>query len=258
VVLIDSDLARTYFPGRDPIGQMLTIPHWGAATNVAARIVGVVGHIEQYGLDGSAGEKPQLYFSFYQLPDDAVPVFRSQVALAVRTQMHLASVMPAIQQAVHEAGGDQSIFNVESMESFVQGSIGQQRLATILLVSFAAVALVLAFVGTYGVISYSITRRVREIGIRMALGANKRDILRIVVGQSLQLSFVAIAIGAAAGFVLAQAFPSFSRLLYGVGPRDPLAFTAAAFVLIGAAILASYVPARRALRLEPIIVLRNE
>jgi putative ABC transport system permease protein len=258
VVVVDSLLARTYFPDRNAVGQSLTIPHWGAAQNVAARVVGVVGHVEHYGLDGSLGEKPQLYYSFYQLPDEIVPVFRGEVTLAVRTQLAAAIVMPAIKNAVYEPGSDQPVYNIHTMQELVSESIGRQRFPMLLLSAFAALALLLAFVGTYGVISYSTTRRVHEIGIRMALGARKRDVVRMVIGQGLRLAFVGVAIGAAAALILARVLSSFSHLLYGVGAMDPLTFLGTSFVLLSAALVACYVPARRAARLDPMTALRHE
>ena len=258
VVVIDSLLARTYFPDRDAVGQAITIPHWGAARNVPARIVGVVGHVEHYGLDGSMGEKPQIYYSFYQLPDDTVPVFRGDVTLAVRTPLATATLMPAIRKAVYESGSDQPVYNVRTMQELVSGSMGRQRLPMILLVSFAVLALLLAFVGTYGVVSYSTARREHEIGIRMALGAGNQDILRMVVGQGIRLALIGVGIGTVTALVLARALAGFSRLLYGVGASDPTSFLATSLILAGAVILACYVPARRSARLDPASALRQD
>jgi predicted permease len=258
VLVIDSLLARTYFPDRDAVGHSLTIPHWGAARNVAARVVGVVGHVEHYGLDGSLGEKPQIYYSFYQLPDEIVPVFRREVSLAVRTALDAAAVMPAIKNAVYKAGGDQPVYNIHTMQELVSGSMGRQRFPMLLLVAFAVLALLLALVGTYGVISYSTSRRVHEIGIRMALGATKQDVLQIVIGQGLKIALTGVATGAVAALILTRVLPSFSHLLYGVRASDPLTFVAVPLLLISAALLACYLPARRAARLDPMAALRHE
>ena len=258
VALIDSLLARTYFPDRDAVGQTITIPHWGAARAVAVRIVGVVGHVEHYRLDGSSGEKPQIYYSFYQLPDEVVPVFRGEVTLTVRTSLDGATVMPAIRKAVYDAGSDQPIYNIHTMQELVTGSMGRQRFPMLLLVAFAVLALLLAAVGIYGVISYSAARRVQEIGIRMALGAVQRDVLRMVMGQGLRLALGGVALGIAAALILTRVLLSFSHLLYGVGASDPVTFAAVSLVLIGAALLACYIPARRAARLDPMTALRHE
>jgi predicted permease len=258
VVLIDSLLARTYFPDRDALGLTITIPNWGAARNVAARVVGVVGHVEQYGLDGAVSEKPQIYYSYYQLPDEAVPAFREEVTLVVRTPLDAAVVMPAIKSAVYQAGSDQPIYSIHTMQEFVSESMEGHRFPMVLLGTFAALALLLASVGIYGVISYSMTQRVREIGIRMALGAVKRDVLRMVIGQGLRLAVAGVAIGALASVVFARLLTSFSHLLYGVGPNDPLTLIAVSAVLISVALLACYLPARRAARVDPMVALRNE
>jgi len=258
VVLVDSLLARRFFPQQNAVGRTITIPHWGAAHNMAARIVGVVQHVEHYGLDGSMGEKPQIYYSFYQLPDEVVPVFRSEITVAVRTHLDAASVMPALTNAVRQAGGDQPLYNVRSMQELVSGSMGRQRFPMLLLVAFAILALLLAFVGIYGVISYTTTRRVNEIGVRMALGATRLDVLRMVVGQGLRLAIAGVAIGVLVGLILTRVFSSFSDLLYGVRANDPTILLAVSVMLIGAACLACYFPARRAASLEPNAALRNE
>jgi predicted permease len=258
VAMIDSLLARAYFPDADAVGRTITFPRWGAARNVAFRIIGVVGHVEHYRLDGSLGEKPQIYYSFYQLPDEAVPAFGAEITLAVRTQLDVAAVMPAIRKAVYEAGADQPVYNIQTMQELVSRSMGRQRFPTLLLVAFAGLALALASVGTYGVISYSTSQRMREIGIRIALGANRRDVLRMIFRQGLRLALIGIGIGTSAALILAKALPSFSRLLYGIGASDPLTFAGTSFVLMSTAILACYVPARRAAQLDPTIVLRSE
>jgi predicted permease len=257
VVLVDSLLAHRFFPEQNAVGRTITIPHWGAAHNVTARIVGVVGHVEHYGLDGSVGEKPQIYYSFYQLPDEAAPVFRSEIAVAVRTHLDAASFRPALRNAVQQADGHQPVYNVRTMQELVSGSMGRQLFPMLLLVSFAILALLLAFVGVYGVISYSTIRRVNEIGIRMALGAAKWDVLRMVVGQGLRLAFIGVAFGIVAALLLTRAF-SFSHLLYGVRASDPTILIAVSVLLIGAAGLACYIPAQRAASLEPAAALRRE
>lgn len=258
VAMIDSLLARTYFPDGDAVGRTITFPRWGSARNVAFRIIGVIGHVEQYRLDGSLGEKPQIYYSFYQLPDEAVPAFGAEVMLAVRTPFEVAAVMPAIRKAVYEAGADQPVYNIQTMQELVSRSMGRQRFPTLLLVAFAGLALALASVGTYGVISYSTSQRMREIGIRIALGANRRDVLRMIIRQGLRLALIGIAIGTSTALILAKALLSFSHLLYGIGASDPLTFAGTSFVLMNMAILACYLPARRAAQLDPTIVLRSE
>ncbi len=258
VVLIDSLLARTYFPDRNAVGQSITIPHWATARPVAARIVGVVGHVKQYGLDASLGEKPQIYYSFYQLPNEAIPSFRGDVTLAVRTALDWATVMPAIKNAVYGVGSGQPLYDARTMQELVSESISSQRLPMILLTVFAALALLLASVGIYGVVSYSVTQRVHEIGIRMALGAEKRNVLRMVIGQGLRLALSGLAIGTVASLILTRLLSSFSHLLYKVGTSDPLTLIAVSLVLTAVAVLACYIPARRATEVDPMVALRHE
>ena len=258
MALVDNLLARTYFPNGDALGKSLTIPHWGKAGAVAARIVGVVGHVEQYGIDGSRGEKPQIYYSFYQLPDEGLPIFRNPVTFAARTPLHPAAVMSAIKNAVYGASGDQPVYDVQTMRELVSGSMARQRFPATLLVAFAVIALLLAAVGIYGVISYSTARRVPEIGIRMALGATRWDVLRMLLGQGLRLAVVGVGIGAVAAALLTRMLASFSRLLYGVRAADPLTLVAVSLCLIGAALLACYIPARRAAKLDPMSALRQD
>jgi predicted permease len=255
VVLIDTLLARTYFPDRDPVGQTITVPHWGAARNIAARIVGVAGHVEHYGLDGSTGEKPEIYYSFYQLPDETVPLFRNQIWFAMRTPLGASAIFPAIKNAVYGASSGQPIYNVHTMQELVSDSMASRRLPMILLSAFAGLALLLACVGLYGVISYSVAHRVQEIGIRMALGARPGTVRDMVLRQGMRLALIGVAIGIGAALGLTRLLTS---LLFGVRPRDPLVFVAVPVVLTAVALLACYLPARRATRINPLEALRWE
>jgi predicted permease len=254
VVLVDSHLARTYFPDRDPLGQSLTVPHWGLA-----RIVGVVGHVEQYGIDGSGGgEKPQIYFSIYQLPDDALEVFRQEINFVVRTRLSPAAIVPSVEKAVEVVSTAEPVYNIRTMSDLISASLVRQRFPMILLFAFALSALLLATVGIYGLISYWTAQRAREIGLRMALGAAKWNVLKLLIGQGLRLALVGIAMGAVAAAMLTRVLSSFSRLLYGVRATDWLTFVAVSLCLLLAALLASYLPARRAAGLDPIAVLRHD
>ena len=255
VIAIDSLLADAYFPGRNPVGETITVPQWGTA-----RIVGVVGHVKHWGLDGSdpVHDKPQIYASFYQLLDQWLPAFRSDLTITVRTPLDASALMPSIKNAVYGAGSDQPVYNVRTMQELVSASMSSQRFPMILLSAFAVLALLLASVGIYGVISYSMTQRVHELGIRMALGATRRDVLRMVIEQGLRLAVAGVAIGSVSALIFARVLSSFSHLLYGVRASDPLTFIAASLVLLGTALLACYIPARRAARLDPMIALRHE
>jgi predicted permease len=256
VMVIDSVLADIYFPDSDPLGQTLSA---GFSPVGPCRIVGMVGHVKQWALnDSSTDIQSQAYFPLYQDPDQWVPVNYPNVTIVVRTPLDVASVMPAIKSVVYGAGSDQPIFNVETMQQIVSESMSSQRFPMILLGTFAALALLLASVGIYGVISYSVAQRIHEIGIHMALGAHKRDVFRMVVGQGLALAFAGLAIGVVAALILTRVLSSFSLLLYGVGASDPVTFITVSVLLLFVAVVACYIPTRRAMRVDPMVALRYE
>jgi putative ABC transport system permease protein len=167
-------------------------------------------------------------------------------------------MVDAIKPVVYGVDSGQPIYNVRTMQEIVARSMTSERLIMTLLGAFAGLALLLATIGIYGVISYSMSRRAREIGIRMALGAEKKDVLRAVIKQGLRLAVTGVALGVMVAMILTRVLASFSHLLYGVRAEDPLTFLAVALVLIGAAVLASYIPARRAAKVDPIVALRYE
>jgi predicted permease len=258
VALIDSTLARTYFPNRTPLGQTITIPHWGEARAVTARIVGVVGHVEQHGVDSPEHEKPQIYYCFYQLPDEGLPIFRNEVMFVVRTPLDPAAVMPAIKRAIYGASGDQPVYDIRSMGDLLSHSMAHQSFPMILLSGFAVLALVLATVGIYGVVSYSTAQRLPEIGIRMALGATRSDVLQMLIRRGIRLAFIGVAIGVFASVILGRLLSGFSHLLYGVRSTDPLTFVVVSLCLLVTALCACYIPAHRAAHLDPMSVLRHD
>jgi len=257
VTVIDSVFAEQYFPGKDPVGQTIT---FGWSTPVGpCRIVGVVGHVSHWGLGETGTDtRAQSYFSLYQDPDKWVPLNYPDTKIIIRTPLDVATILPAIKATVYGGSSDQTVYSVRTMQQIVSESMSSQRFPMILLGTFAALALLLASVGIYGVISYSVAQRVHEIGIRMALGAEKQNIFWMVVGHGLRLALVGLAIGAAAALILTRVLSNFSHLLYGVGASDPLTFIAVTFLLTAVAVLACYNPARRATRLEPIVALRHE
>jgi predicted permease len=254
VVVINNVLAKTYFRDQDPVGHTITVAHWHTA-----RVIGVVGSVRHWGLSDPGTYNPsQIYISFYQLSDQWIPAFARALSVAVRTPLDVATIMPAVRNVVYGTGKDQPVYDVRTMQQIVLESMSSQRLPMVLLGVFAALALLLASVGIYGVISYSVTQRVQEIGVRMALGAEKRQIFQMVIGQGLRMAVVGLTIGVAAALILTRLLLSFSHLLYGVGPRDPLTFASVSLVLTGAAVLACYIPARRASRVDPMVALRDE
>jgi predicted permease len=254
VVVIDSVLAHTFFPGQNPVGQTLTVGHWGAA-----RIVGVVGHVRHWGLDDPGTYNPrQIYIPVYQLPDSMVTDFFRNLTLLVRTKLPPADMVSALRDVVYASAPDQPVYGVRAIDEVVSESMASRNLPILLLGVFAALALLLASVGIYGVVSYSVMRRTQEIGIRLALGAGRRQVFRMIVGQGIRMAGVGLGIGALAAISLVRLIPSFSRLLYGVGQSDPLTLFGVAAVLLLAAVIACYVPARRAMRTDPMNSLRYE
>jgi predicted permease len=254
VVVIDSVLAQTFFPGQNPVGRTLTVGHWGTA-----RIVGVVGHVRHWGLDDPGTYNPrQIYIPAYQLPDSMVSGFFRTLNLVVRSSLPTPALIPALRDAVAASAPDQPLYDIRTMEEVEAESMASRRLPILLLGAFAGLALLLASVGIYGVISYMVMQRVREIGIRMALGADRRQVFGMIVVQGLRMAAAGLAIGAVAALALTRMLPSFSHLLYGVGQGDPLTFFAVSAGLMLVAIIACYVPARRAMRTDPMTSLRCE
>jgi predicted permease len=260
VTVIDEVMAKSLFPGQDPVGQSIRIAvpeGFGPGLDAPLVIVGVVGHVKHFGLDTDATSKIryQVYLPFAQLPDQIMPAMATGMTMMVRTTVDPLSLVSAVRRQVSEGGGDQSVFGIQTMEQIVSDSVAGRRFSMLLLSVFAGLALVLAAVGTYGVISYTATRRTHEIGIRMALGAERNDVLRLVVGHGVRLSLVGVGAGLAAALGLTRLM---SSMLYGVRPTDVATFAAVSLLLGGVAILASYLPARRATEIDPVVALRQE
>ena len=254
VAVIDSEIARVYFPNQDPVGQTITFPQVGDY-----RIVGVVGHVQHLVLGlSSPFTRYQSYVSIYQITDRWSLTIDTWTWVVVRTPLDPSAVLPEIRKAVFGASSDQTVYHAQTMRTILSESMSPQRFPLILLGSFACLALALASIGIYGVISYSVTQRVREIGIRMALGAERADVLRMVAWQGLRLAVIGIVIGSAAALILGRLLSSFSQLLYGVRSSDPLTLIVVSLALISAAILACYIPAKRATTVDPMVALRCE
>jgi ABC-type antimicrobial peptide transport system permease subunit len=220
-------------------------------------IVGIVGHVKQWGLDldDTQSLRAQLYIPCMQMPDDFIALVSSGTSLAVRYDGNLSPVFDAIRRTSRQMSSQQVIFGDQTMESIIADSIAARRFAMILLGAFAALALALATIGIYGVIAYVVGQRTQEIGIRMALGAQRRDVLRLILWQGTRLALLGVAIGTAAAFALTRLM---SQLLYGVAATDPVTFVVLAAILTLVAMAACYVPARRATRVDPVAALRWE
>ena len=211
-------------------------------------VVGVVKDVRHARLDGKA--EPELYFPFSQLPI----TWRGMTVVA-RTESPPEQLAAVLRSAVQELDKDQPIYNVRTMEDLIAKSVSRPQFHLLLLGSFAALALVMASLGLYGVMSYTVTQRTPEIGIRMAFGAQPRDALRLVLGAGLALTLIGIVIGLLVAFALTRVMDS---LLFSVSATDPLTFAAVAFLLIAVALLACFVPARRATKVDPLVAMRHE
>ncbi|HKD92025.1 MAG TPA: ABC transporter permease [Terriglobales bacterium] len=251
---VDEDFAKKAFPGQDPVGQHVNLE----IVNIQCEVVGVVGHVKHWGLDRDATEKvhSQMYIPYRQFPD-AVMDFASTGGSdwVVRTASDPYTLVPAFRHTVSDINGRMVMYGAESMEDNIKDLLAARRFTRLLLGVFAGLALVLAAVGIYGVVSYTVTQATHDIGVRMALGADTPKVLGMVIGDAMKMALIGIAIGAAVGFGAMQAMKG---LLFGVSTADPLTFAAVAVVLAAVTALASYVPARRATKVDPIIALRVE
>jgi putative ABC transport system permease protein len=243
VVVIDETLARRFFPKQDPIGKHLQIPD---ATRPSREIVGVVGGVRDTGIDQQP--RPTIYFPSLQSPDQTM-------SLVLRTTLPPSAVLPAIKNAIWSVDRNQPVFAVRSMDEIISGIVSAQRLAFLLLGVFAFLALALAAIGIYGVTSYLVSERTHEIGVRIALGAQRNDVSRLVLGHGARLAGIGVIGGVVAAFALTRLL---SSLLFGVSATDPLIFVVVAILLTLVALAACYIPARRAMRVDPVVALRCE
>jgi len=243
VVLINQAMVRSYWADEDPLGKQITMDGKSFFS-----IVGVVGNVHQLGQVSETS--PEFYLSYLQDPVDWP--YRT---LTVRTAGDPLKLVNLVKQAVWSVNRDQPVSNIRTMEQVLAESVAQPRIFTLLLGVFAALALALASVGIYGVVSYSVSQRTHEVGVRLALGAEQFDVLRLVIGQGMLLTGIGLGIGLAGAMALTRFLSSF---LYGVRPTDPITFAAVALVLAVVALLAAYIPARRAMKVDPMVALRYE
>ncbi len=245
VAIISKELARIYFPDRDPVGQQLVFG-FPPEVNVRREIVGVVGDVRDAALSRAPG--PMMY-----VPFDQAPLWG--VVLVSKTSLSASAVTHEIEAKLHEVDGDLPVTHVEWMSEAVDASLSKTRLRTWLFGLFGAMALTLAVAGIFGVISYSVSRRTKEFGIRMALGADKREIFALVLKEALVLALVGVAVGVGASLGLTRLI---SSLLFGVRTTDPLTLIVLPLLLTAAALAAAYIPARRATKVDPLDALRHE
>jgi putative ABC transport system permease protein len=246
VALVSERMAAQLWPGEDPLGKRVKFPGSEKKPQPWRTVVGVVRDVRQYGLDKK--ENMQLY-----LPSAQYPV--SQMTLVVRAASDANSLIVPVKNEIRAVDKDQAVYSVATMEQLLSSSISLRQFSMLLLLTFAAVALLLASVGIYGVISYSVTQRTHEIGVRIALGAQSKDVLKMVVGQGMWLAMAGVLIGLVAAFLLTRLM---SGLLFGVSATDPLTFILISMLILAVALLACLVPARRATRVDPILALRSE
>ena len=241
--IISASMAKQYWPGEDPIGKRFGVNCGDSPCHDWNTVVGVVGDVKELG----PAAEPAVAMYFLENMDD--------MTLVVRATDDPTKLVGDIRQIVHSMDPNQPVGDVRTMESLASESVAPQRLTVIVAVLFAALALVLAMVGLYGVISYSVSQRTHEFGIRMALGAERKDILRLLVGQGSRVILVGVGLGSLGALALTRFV---SSLLYGVKPTDPLTFLGVTLLLIAVALLASYIPARRATKVDPLVALRYE
>ena len=244
-VVVSQKFADKFFSGEDPIGKRIQFGNRQSQNNWQT-IIGIVRDVKSEGL--AVEGKPQVYRSLLQ-------VSGLSLALVIRTSSDPGALSETVRESVRSIDPDLPVYSIRTMEEVMSVSVGQQRFAMVLLGVFALIALVLSSVGIYGVMSYSVSQRTHEIGIRMALGARQGDVLQLIIKQGLMLTFSGMAIGLAAAFVVTR-FMSF--LLFAVSPTDPLTFASITVLLGAVAMLACYFPARKATRVDPMIALRYE
>ena len=244
VMMINEEMARQYWPNENPIGRHVTMMDWGPP--LTGEIVGIAGNVRADGLDSA--QRPMIYWPYPQFP----VIFNS---LVIRSEGDPLSVVSAVQTRVWSIDRELPVTRIQTMEDVIAGSVAPRRFNMLLIGIFATLALAIASVGIYGVISYTVVQRRQEIGIRIAVGARPVDVLKLVVRQGMTLTFAGIVIGLVAALGLTRLM---SNLLFNVDASDPLTFAVAALLLSAIALLACFIPARRAIRVDPLESLRSE
>jgi putative ABC transport system permease protein len=253
VTVIDERFRQLYFGDQDPIGKRINFD----LPNITAEIVGVVGHVKQWGLDTDATSpiQAQCYLQVNQIPDPFVPMMAGSTGFMLRTAASPLAQVGFIRETLSRMNSQQVMYNVETMDEIISGSLAARRFSMVLLGIFAAFALIMSCVGIYGVVSYFAGQRTHEIGIRIALGATRRDVSRMVLAEAARMALLGVAIGLVAALGLTRLM---ANLLFGVSPHDPLTLAGVATLLMMVALAACYIPARRATKVDPMVALRYE
>jgi len=253
-VVIDENFARHAFGSAHAVGKSLWIP---ALTNDPIKIVGVVGHVRHWGLSGDdqSRVRDQLYYPFAQVPVPYLRFFSTVMSIAVRTKVDPVSIVQPLSQALRGPVGDQALYGVQTLEELATASLARQRFLSLLFAIFAGVALLLACMGLYGVLAYLTGERVPEFGVRIALGASASDVVRLVLRQSFSMIAIGIAAGLLASIAAARIL---RRTVEGMQPAQASTFALMIALLLTTALLASFIPARRASRIDPVEALRQD
>ena len=253
VIVVDQEFARLAFGNENPIGKRVNLQIIGTTPE----IVGIVGHVKQWGLDEGSHSPvlAQFYFPISQVPDQFMPLLARGVSVVVRTTNSPLAAVGGLRSTLEQFNSQLVMYGVQPLDEVVSDSLADRKFSMILLGAFAGLALVLSAIGIYGVISYIVGQRTHEIGIRLALGAHPSDVLRLILGQGTKLALIGIAIGIAAALALTSLM---TKIIFGVSAHDPLTFIGVAIVLIAVALAACYFPARRAMRTDPMVALRYE
>jgi len=254
VVVVDEDFARRFFPNEDPIGKRLNL----GLFDTQPEIVGIVGHVNHWGLGATGHDniKAELYLPLDQVPDQFAPLIaKGGQSVVLRTRKAPEALTDSFRKVTTDFDSQAVVYSFETMERIVADSIAAQRFSMTLLSIFAGLALLLAAIGIYGVISYFVGQRTQEVGIRMALGAQRRDVLRLILGQGARMALIGIFVGALAALGLTRLM---TKMLFGVSAADPITFGGVTLVLLSAVLFACYIPAYRATKVDPMVALRYE
>ncbi len=252
VIVIDDQFARRHFGDRNPVGRHINID----ILNTSAEIVGVVRHVRQSGLDESAASPylAQCYLSVFQIPEQFVPFAAKDIAMVFRTRESPLAIVSSIRQALEQVDGHAVLYGMRSMDQVIAEKLATRRFSMVVLGVFAGLALMMACIGISGVVAQLVSERTQEIALRVALGAEPGAVSRLVIREGVTMAAAGAAIGLALALALSRLI---AGMLFGISPHDPAAVATVAALLMGVATGACYLPARRAARIDPIVVLKN-